>query len=123
MLEPFPEADAIVSTGFFKVQTLGMADLPPVERMIGLNKKAINPNRDVFVPTASALRRSLWLQHPELRGNFERLHGHLLIGALYMSQLLRLVNPGLRNKRPAHSSGLNNSSYLVVPEKPRKLLI
>jgi glycine reductase len=35
MLEPLPEADAIVSTSFFKNSTLNVPNAPPVERVIG----------------------------------------------------------------------------------------
>ncbi|MGQ4806871.1 Glycine reductase complex component B subunits alpha and beta [Candidatus Entotheonellaceae bacterium PAL068K] len=55
MLEPLPEADAIVSTSFFKTRTLQWPDLPPVDRVIGLPHKAIGPQRDQLVPTAGRL--------------------------------------------------------------------
>ncbi len=55
MLEPLPEADAIVSTSFFKTSTLEVPDLPPVDRVIGAAQKAIGPLRDQLVPTAGAL--------------------------------------------------------------------
>jgi glycine reductase len=55
MLEPLPEADAIVSTSFFKTSTLQTPELPPVDRVIGLPQKAIGPLRDQLVPTAGAL--------------------------------------------------------------------
>jgi sarcosine reductase len=45
MLEPLPEADAIVSTGFFKNLTLGVPDAPPVERVIGLPYKTLAGDR------------------------------------------------------------------------------
>jgi glycine reductase len=45
MLEPLPEADAIVSTGFFKNTTLGVLDAPAVERVIGLPMKAVAGDR------------------------------------------------------------------------------
>ena len=45
MLEPLPEADAIVSTGFFKNTTLGVADAPAVARVIGLPYKAVAGDR------------------------------------------------------------------------------
>ena len=35
LLEPLTEADAIVSTGFFKASLLGIDALPPMERVIG----------------------------------------------------------------------------------------
>lgn len=56
MLEPLPEADAIVSTSFFKSGTLELPDVPEVERVIGAQEKAINPNRDQFVPAKSRMR-------------------------------------------------------------------
>jgi sarcosine reductase len=55
MLEPLPEADAIVSTSFFKTRTLQLPDLPPVARVIGLQEKAIGPLRDRLVSTAGSL--------------------------------------------------------------------
>jgi sarcosine reductase len=55
MLEPLPEADAIVSTSFFKTRTLQLPDMPPVARVIGLQEKAIGPLRDNLVPTAGSL--------------------------------------------------------------------
>jgi sarcosine reductase len=55
MLEPLPEADAIVSTSFFKTSTLQLPDMPAVERVIGLPHKAVGPLRDQFVPTAGPL--------------------------------------------------------------------
>jgi glycine reductase len=55
MLEPLPEADAIVSTSFFKTRTLQLPDMPPVARVIGLQEKAIGPLRDQLVPTAGSL--------------------------------------------------------------------
>jgi glycine reductase complex component B subunit alpha and beta len=42
MLEPLPEADAIVSTSFFKNATLGVPETPAVERVIGLARKAVH---------------------------------------------------------------------------------
>src|SRR5207245_1171543 len=41
MLEPLPEADAIVSTSFFKNVTLGVPNAPAVARVIGLPRKAV----------------------------------------------------------------------------------
>lgn len=55
MLEPLPEADAIVSTSFFKTSTLALPDMPPVQRVIGAPQKAIGPLRDRWVPTAGPL--------------------------------------------------------------------
>ncbi len=61
MLEPLPEADAIVSTSFFNNHTLGLPEAPPVERVIGLKEKAIRGDRragtgrDTMVPTAGSL--------------------------------------------------------------------
>ncbi len=45
MLEPLPEADAIVSTSFFKNETLGVPEVPAVQRVIGLPEKAIQADR------------------------------------------------------------------------------
>jgi glycine reductase len=63
MLEPLPEADAIVSTSFFKNSTLGVPDAPAVSRVIGLPTKSvagdrrtgIGRGRDAVVPTAGPL--------------------------------------------------------------------
>lgn len=55
MLEPLPEANAIVSTGFFKTRTLEVPELPPVQRVIGHQTKMIGPLRDQVVPTAGPL--------------------------------------------------------------------
>jgi hypothetical protein len=55
MLEPLPEADVIVSTSFFKTRTLDLPDMPPVQRVIGVQQKAIGPLRDQLVPTAGSL--------------------------------------------------------------------
>src|SRR5712692_10120476 len=63
MLEPLPEADAIVSTGFFKNTTLGTPEVPPVARVIGLPYKmvagdrrtGIGRGRDQQVATSGAL--------------------------------------------------------------------
>lgn len=61
MLEPLPEADAIVSTSFFKNATLGVPDAPPVQRVIGLATKAVRGGRPAargtedVLPVAGAL--------------------------------------------------------------------
>ena len=55
MLEPLPEADAIVSTSFFKTGTLQVPELPAVERVIGLSYKDIGPLRDQRVPSTGKL--------------------------------------------------------------------
>lgn len=49
MLEPVPEADAIVTTGFFHSKVLGLTSIPPVQRVIGNPEKARAPMRDVTV--------------------------------------------------------------------------
>jgi glycine reductase len=55
MLEPLPEANAIVSTGFFKTRTLEVPELPPMQRVIGHQTKLIGALRDQAVPTAGPL--------------------------------------------------------------------
>jgi glycine reductase len=63
MLEPLPEADAIVSTSFFKNVTLKVADPGPVSRVIGLDRKVIqrgsgvglHGGSDSALPTAGTL--------------------------------------------------------------------
>jgi glycine/sarcosine/betaine reductase component B subunit len=49
MLEPVPEADAIVTTGFFHTKVLGIKTVPAVERVIGNPLKARSPMRDTTV--------------------------------------------------------------------------
>jgi glycine reductase len=55
MLEPVTEADAIVSTGFFRADLLGIDPVPPVERVIGNPQKISGRLRDHYVPTAGPL--------------------------------------------------------------------
>ena len=55
MLEPVPEADAIVSTSFFRADLLGLDPLPPVDRVIGNPDKISGRLRDHYVPTAGPL--------------------------------------------------------------------
>ena len=63
-LERLPEADAIVSTSFFKNVTLQVADPGPVSRVIGLDRKVIHRGSgvglhggaDPALPTAGTLR-------------------------------------------------------------------
>ncbi len=55
MLEPLREADAIVSTSFFKTRTLEVPELPAVQRVIGHQTKLIGPLRDQPVPTVGPL--------------------------------------------------------------------
>ena len=39
----------------FKTRTLNLPDMPPVQRVIGMQQKAIGPLRDQLVPTAGSL--------------------------------------------------------------------
>jgi glycine reductase len=63
MLEPLPEADAIVSTSFFKNVTLAVPEAPAVQRVIGLPTKKIlrgstiglHAGSDGTLPTAGPL--------------------------------------------------------------------
>jgi hypothetical protein len=63
MLEPLPEADAIVSTSFFKNATLKVADPGPVSRVVGLDRKVVHRGSgvglhggsDSALPTAGTL--------------------------------------------------------------------
>ncbi len=55
LLEPLPEADAIVSTGFFPTRLLDLGDLPPVQRVVGWEKKVAGALRDQIVDTAGPL--------------------------------------------------------------------
>jgi glycine reductase len=45
MLEPTPEADAIVSTSFFKNSTLALPESPAVARVVGLPTKTVTGDR------------------------------------------------------------------------------
>ena len=55
MLEPVPEADAIVSTGFIKSLYLGIDPLPAVDRVIGWSQMVSGSLRDKLVPTGGAI--------------------------------------------------------------------
>jgi glycine reductase len=63
MLEPLPEADAIVSTSFFKNVTLGVPEAPAVARVIGLPTRKVlrgstiglHGGADATLPTAGPL--------------------------------------------------------------------
>ena len=55
LLEPLPEADAIVSTGFIYNDLTDLTTLPPVERVIGSDQRIIGRLRDQQVPTAGPL--------------------------------------------------------------------
>ena len=55
LLEPLPEANAIVSTGFFPTRLLGIEALPPVERVIGWKQKVAGARRNELVNTDGAL--------------------------------------------------------------------
>jgi len=54
-LEAAPEADAIVSTSFFRADLLGIDPLPPVDRVIGNPQMISGQLRDHYVPTADPL--------------------------------------------------------------------
>jgi glycine reductase complex component B subunit alpha and beta len=49
LLKPVPEADAIVSTGFFNTRYLGLGLMPAVERVIGYGSKAAGRAVDATV--------------------------------------------------------------------------
>jgi glycine reductase complex component B subunit alpha and beta len=61
MLKPVPEADAIVSTGFFNTRYLELGLMPPVERVIGYPTKSAGRAVDAtigaapIVPTAGSI--------------------------------------------------------------------
>ena len=55
LLEPLPEADAIVSTGFIYNDLTDLKSLPSVERVIGSDQRVIGRLRDQQVPTAGPL--------------------------------------------------------------------
>ena len=55
MLEPVSEADAIVSTGFYKSVHLDIDPLPPVDRVIGWPQMVSGRLRDELAPTAGPL--------------------------------------------------------------------
>lgn len=49
LLKPVPEADAIVTTGFFNTKYLDLGPVPPVERVIGYRRKAAGRAVDATV--------------------------------------------------------------------------
>lgn len=53
VLEPLPEANAVVSTGFFVASQLDLSPLPDMERVIGNPEKVIGPLRNQIVSTAT----------------------------------------------------------------------
>jgi glycine reductase len=55
LLMPLPEADAIVSTSFFRTGSLNLPQSPPVARVIGNPIKVTGPLRDQTVPAAGEL--------------------------------------------------------------------
>ncbi len=55
VLVPTPELDAIVSTGCFRTADTGMAEVPPVERVIGSQQRLTGRLRDRLVPTGGPL--------------------------------------------------------------------
>ncbi|MDP6070480.1 MAG: glycine/sarcosine/betaine reductase component B subunit [SAR202 cluster bacterium] len=55
MLEPVPEADAIVSTGFYNSALLDIDPVPGVSRVIGQPQKVTGRLRDQLLPTAGPL--------------------------------------------------------------------
>jgi len=55
LLMPLPEADAIVSCGFFRTEPVDYPKSPPQQRVIGNPQKVTGPLRDRFVPTAGEL--------------------------------------------------------------------
>jgi glycine reductase len=55
VLKPVPEADAIVTTGFFSTTVLGIGDLPPMDRVIGSPLKATGATRDGTIPEGGAV--------------------------------------------------------------------
>ena len=54
LLKPCPEADAIVSTGFFSTTVMELGPLPAVQRVIGSAVKARGSMRDGAIPEAGA---------------------------------------------------------------------
>lgn len=55
MLEPVPEANAIVSTGFYNSALLEISPIPRVKRVIGQPQKISGRLRDKFIQTAGPL--------------------------------------------------------------------
>jgi glycine reductase complex component B subunit alpha and beta len=53
LLKPVPEADAIVTTGFFNTRYLELGLMPPVERVIGYGQKAAGRAVDATVVGAA----------------------------------------------------------------------
>ncbi len=55
MLEPVEEADAMISTGFFLGDALGLGQIPAVDRVIGSPEFIIGALRDGVIPTQGEL--------------------------------------------------------------------
>ena len=49
LLKPLPEADAIVTTGFFNASLLDLGPMPPVERVIGYGTKGAGSAEDATI--------------------------------------------------------------------------
>jgi glycine reductase len=49
LLKPLPEADAIVTTGFFNASLLDLGSMPPVERVIGYGTKGAGSAEDATI--------------------------------------------------------------------------
>jgi glycine reductase len=55
MLEPVPEADAIVSTGFYESSVQQIPEAPEMERVIGVAEMPTGPLRDQMVPATARM--------------------------------------------------------------------
>ena len=64
VLKPVPEADAIVTTGFFSTTVLGIGDLPPMDRVIGSPLKATGATRDGTIPAGGAVKTGARIPPP-----------------------------------------------------------
>ncbi len=64
LLEPCPEADAIVTTGFFSTSVMDLGLLPAVQRVIGNPLKVRGRMRDGAIPEAGAAQTATALAPP-----------------------------------------------------------
>lgn len=64
LLEPCPEADAIVTSGFFSTSVMNLGLLPPVQRIIGNPVKVRGSMRDGAIPEAGAASTAAALPPP-----------------------------------------------------------
>lgn len=64
LLEPNPEADAIVTTGFFSTAVMDLGFLPPVARVIGNPLKVRGSTRDGTIPEGAPVKTASEIAPP-----------------------------------------------------------